>query len=120
MKLLLLLLVGLQLCGGDLTIYRPVQAGGGWRIRLPLYVDGKFIGKIKGGERVTLSLPDGKHALRIAENMDTVSVIELRGNQIFRQRMDARAEEIFLVDPLVKDEFEKTKPLGIENMKEGE
>jgi hypothetical protein len=103
-----------------LTIYRPIQAGGGWRIRLALYVDGKFIGKIKGGERVTLNLLDGKHQIRLAQEMDLATVVEVRGNQIFRQRMDSRAEEVLLVDPVAKEEFEKTVPLNYGSMKEDE
>jgi len=114
MKPWFLVFIGFNLCAGDLTIYRPIQSGGGWRIRLSLYVDGNFIGKIKGGERVTLSLPDGKHQIRLAQQMDLATVVEVKGHQIFRQRMDSRAEEVLLVDPVVKEEFEKMTPMKIE------
>lgn len=117
MKPWFLLFAGLSLCAGELTSYRPVQAGGGWRTRLPLYVDGNLIGKIKGGERVTLQLPDGKHQIRLAEDLDGATVIELKGNQIFRQRMDSRAEEILLIDPRCKEEFEQLKPMKTQPVK---
>ena len=119
MKLWFLLIAGLNLCAGDMTIYHGHVGGVGRFTRLNLYIDGRMIGKIKPMERITLQLPDGKHTFRLGEELVFSVVFEVKGTQILRVGSGGLGPiwlENLLSDPLLKEEFDKTVPIKKEEL----
>ena len=111
---LFLFLIGLDLWAGDLTIYTAHGPRFGGSEALKLYIDGKYIGKMLGKQRFTMQLPDGKHMVRVGEDMFFATVIDLKGSCILRIYDGGGIPwtEVLLVDPVAKAEFESCDPVN--------
>lgn len=102
-SVLLSLLFAANAFAGQVTVYHASGFG-----TVSLHVDGKFVVKIKPGQRVVLDLPNGRRYFRNV-GLDTSCAIEVNGNHILR--LSSTFTEVSPEDPKVKDELTHTEEI---------
>jgi hypothetical protein len=123
-----LVLGGFTSQAGEVTFYHGRNIGfqGLYNPSLEIFVDGKHIGRLARDERITVQLSDGKHLFRLGAEPNSVQMFTVTGEHIFRfsnvtgNHLWLFFSEVYLTDPVIKAEFEKTKEVqtGTVNPKE--